>query len=151
MSNSSSTKTLDEMIQWASTKSAQLSLLEEQQAARIGLLYRKRLQADNLIKARWVISEVARQTQDRFKEYVEPLVTKAIQSAWDDRDLKFVLEFKIAHNKSEAHLMVQEGGNPPYIPEDDMGGSILDIIGIAMRIVLSSLSRPKVRNVIILD
>jgi DNA repair exonuclease SbcCD ATPase subunit len=151
MLNSSSTKTLDDMIQWASDKSAQLSLLERQQADRVALLDQKQKRVEQLTKARWVISEVARQTQERFKEYVEPLVTKAIQSAWEDRDLKFVLEFKISHNKSEAYLMVQEGDNPPYVPEDDMGGSILDIIGIAMRIVLSSLSRPKVRSVIILD
>ena len=50
----------------------------------------------------------------------------------------------------ECEPVIFENGNE-FVPKDDMGGGILDIISFALRIVLWGLETPKSRNLIILD
>ena len=107
-----------------------------------------------LIKAKWVLSEVSRLTQQRFKERVESLVTMAIRSVFD-RPFGFELIFERKRDKMECRPIVYETVGDKRIeyedPKDDMGGSIIDIISFALRIILWSLEKPSSRNVIILD
>jgi DNA repair exonuclease SbcCD ATPase subunit len=102
------------------------------------------------IKARWVITEVAQQTQQRFKVKVESLVTMAIRSVFD-RPFEFSLEFERKYNKMTCRPVVKEEEKIYDDPEYDLGGGMLDIISFAFRIVLWSLENPRKRNVIILD
>lgn len=104
---------------------------------------------DIFVKSRWVLSEVAKLTQEKFKERVESLVTMAIRSVFD-RPFKFVLEFERRRNQLEAKPFVMEG-TKRLTPKEDMGGSIIDIISFAFRVVLWSLERPRSRNVLIED
>ena len=104
---------------------------------------------ENFVKARWVLTEVSKATQIRFKERVESLVTMAIQSVFD-RSFKFVLYFEHKRNKLECRPVVMEGDDE-FVPKDDMGGGIIDIISFALRVVLWSLQIPKSRNTLILD
>lgn len=113
---------------------------------RLQELKRKR---DIYIKARWVLSEVAKITQESFKERVENLVTMAIRSVFN-RDFTFELIFERKRNKLECQPIVLEGGNE-LIPKDDMGGSVLDIISFAFRVVLWSIEKPRSRNVLLTD
>ena len=108
-----------------------------------------KLYYEDLVKARWVLSEVAKNTQEIFKKRVESLVTMAIRSVFD-RPFKFVLNFEQKRNKLEIQPVVIEG-EEEYVPKDDMGGSVLDIIGFALRVVLWSLEKPKSRNIMVLD
>jgi len=104
---------------------------------------------ENLIKARWVISEVARLTQERFKERVEKLVTTAIRSVFS-KDYRFVLEFERKRNTMECSPKIMHGSNE-LIPKEDSGGSLIDIISFAFRVVLWSLEKPRSRAFFILD
>lgn len=105
---------------------------------------------NNLLKARFVIAEVAKQTQNKFKSYVESMVTSAVRSIFD-RDFKFLVDFEIKRNKSECLLRIQEGDSEPFIPELELGGGMLDTISFALRIVLWSLQNPRTRNILLLD
>jgi DNA repair exonuclease SbcCD ATPase subunit len=126
-------------------------LLKQQLADLSDTIATKKQEVEQLILARWVISEVARQTQLNIKAYVESLVTMVIQAIYEDPTMKFILDFDISRNKSEAFLYVQEGDAEPYVPKDEMGGGVIDAIGLAMRIVLWSLESPRSRNLIIAD
>lgn len=104
---------------------------------------------ENYTKARWVLTEVAKLTQERFKAKVETLVTMVIQSVFD-RPFKFSLEFTRERNRFVCTPKVMEG-DYEYIPKDDMGGGIIDLISFALRIVLWSVERPASRNTFVLD
>jgi DNA repair exonuclease SbcCD ATPase subunit len=111
-------------------------------------------EAELKTKARYVLVEVAKNTQGKFKEKVESLVTMAIQSIYD-RPFQFKLEFERKRNKMECSFVVTEivGGKERVYtdPENDMGGGIIDIISFALRVVMWSLDDPPSRNVLILD
>ena len=111
-------------------------------------------QVENFIKARWVLSEVAKLTQERFKEKVEGLVSMAVQSVFD-RPFNFELIFEQKRNKMECRFVISEtvkGEKVEYDSiADDMGGGLVDIIGFALRIVLWSLEKPRSRSFMVLD
>ena len=99
-------------------------------------------EVDDLILAKWILSETSNLTKTKVKDYVESLVTMAITSVWD-RDYKFLCDFELKRNKPECLLRVQEGDNEPYVPEYDQGGSILDVISYALRVVMWSMANPR--------
>ena len=140
---------LQEYIGWlagAKAKKALLSQQMEELENKVKILQGK---VDVYIKARWVISEATRLTQERVKGYIESLTTMAIRAVYDS-DFEFLVDFKISRNKSECFFSIKEDGYE-YVPKDDDGGGLIDIISFALRIVLYSLEKPRRRNVIILD
>lgn len=117
-------------------------------------LRRLKLLQEDLLKARYVLVEVQQLTQKRFKEKFESLITLAIQSVWD-RPLRFCLEFEHKRNQMQCNILVKEIVDDVERIYDDLknevGGSMLDVIAFAGRIILWSLEQPRSRNVIILD
>ena len=105
---------------------------------------------ENLVKAKWVLTEVARLTQEKFKNRVEELMTYAIQSVFD-RPFEFKLVFEIKRNKLECKPVILENGIEFDDPEYDIGGGLVDIISFAFRVVLWSLENPRSRAVFVLD
>jgi len=125
------------------------SMLIEQIENKDAIIGAELKRVETFTKARFVLAEVSRQTQEQLKERIEKLVTLCIQSVFD-RNFEFKLKFQIKRNKMECEPVIFENGNE-FVPKDDMGGGILDIISFALRIVLWGLETPKSRNLIILD
>ncbi len=118
-------------------------------------IYELGTKVENMTKARWIITEVQRLTQQRFKEKMENLVTLAIQSVFSKRHYEFELKFEEKRNQMEVKPIIHEWVNGVKYTyeslEDDFGGGMIDIVSIAMRVVLWSMEKPASRNVIILD
>jgi hypothetical protein len=105
---------------------------------------------ESLIKARFVLTEVAELTQRRFKDRVESLVTMALRSVYD-RPYRFELRFERKRNQFECKPIIWEGDVECEDLEFDLGGGVVDIVSFAFRVVLWNLERPRSRNVFILD
>jgi DNA repair exonuclease SbcCD ATPase subunit len=108
------------------------------------------LDKENKEKARYVLNEVLKITQSNCKEYIEEMVTLALQMVFE-RDFKFKLELEIKRNKSECRLLVQEGHGDPFVPKEEMGGGMVDLISIILRMIMWSLEQPRTDGVFILD
>lgn len=115
----------------------------------VGSVKRLEEHRDDLIKARWLINDVAESTQNLFKDRVEKLTTLAIRSVFD-RPYEFKLKFEKKRNKVECRLVIEEDGEE-FVPKDETGGGVLPIISFALRVVMWSLEDPKSRPVIMLD
>jgi DNA repair exonuclease SbcCD ATPase subunit len=105
---------------------------------------------ENYTKARWILSEVAKETQKNFQVKVESLVTSAIRAVFEERPFEFKLIFEQKRNKFECKPVVVENG-VEYEPKDELGGGIIDLISFAFRVVLWHLENPRSRNVFVLD
>ena len=119
----------------------------EAKSKQIGTLL---LDKENKEKARYVLNEVLKITQSNCKEYIEEMVTLALQMVFE-RDFKFKLELEIKRNKSECRLLVQEGYGDPFVPKEEMGGGMVDLISIILRMIMWSLEQPRTDGVFILD
>ncbi len=104
---------------------------------------------ENLQKARIIISEAGKYTQTYLKDYIENMVTTALQAVFEE-DYKFVINFDIKRNKPEAKISLMIRGEE-VDPRDSVGGGVIDVASFALRIVLWSIENPKSSNVLILD
>ena len=124
-------------------------VLSEQLEEKKGQLIVKENLYDRFVKARWVVTEVIRLTQKNFKDKVEPLITMAVQSVFE-KDYKFELIFERKRNQFECRPVLLENG-VERTAKDDLGGSVVDIISIAFRVVMMVIERPRSRPIIFLD
>ena len=108
----------------------------------------KKYNAD-LQKARIIIAEAGKFTQSYLKDYIENMITTALQAVFEE-NYQFIIDFDIKRNKPEAKISLKIHGEE-VDPKDSVGGGILDIASFALRVVLWSIENPKSNNVLILD
>ena len=100
-------------------------------------------------QARTIFNQVVEATQQAFASRVSALVTTAIRSVFD-RDFEFVFEFVRRKNKVEVAMKVREGDRE-YDPTEEMGGSIVDVVSFALRVVFWVMMGGKRRATLVLD
>ena len=126
------------------------TFIENQLLLKTKILEHTNQKYSDQIKAKWILVEVSKKTQENLKKNIDKLVNLCLNEVFPDRDFNFKTEFQIKRNKMECEFLVEVDGHE-YSPKDDMGGSILDIISFALRIILWSMEKPRSRNVIIMD
>jgi len=102
-------------------------------------------------KAKWCFSEAVIMTKREVKEIMDPLVTSALQGIFQEEDYTFVSTFEIKAGRPICVMQVQDGDKEPFYLEEDMGGGLLDIAGIAVIVVMWILEEPRSRNSFLLD
>lgn len=105
--------------------------------------------SENLQKARAIVAEAGKYTQTYLKDYIENMVTTALQAVFEE-DYQFIIDFDIKRNQVEVKFYLQIKEQKMEL-KDTCGGGILDVISFILRIVLYSIQNPKPDNVIILD
>jgi DNA repair exonuclease SbcCD ATPase subunit len=120
-------------------KLKQLDLIKEEESLT------KRLAAAE--KARSVIQEVAKKTQQNLEFHIGHIVTMAISAIWDD-PFEFQIEFVNRRNKTECDLWLSRDGEK-IPPVEATGGGLCDVVSFALRLVYWSLN--KTSPVMILD
>ena len=113
-------------------------------------LQNKKQEKEEVTQATEIIQCVAQLTQKELEYHISEVVSLAMQAVFP-RPYKMVLQFVLRRNRTEADILLEdENGNQVY-PIDATGGGVVDIASFALRIALWTLSRPKLRNTIILD
>lgn len=129
-------------------KSDKKSLIDQRRENKRGVIFAKK-KLEDIIKARWLITEAQERTQFKFKKRVEPLVTMAIRSIYPN-PYKFELVFGKRAGKLTCTPTIVENGVEKD-PMEDMGGGLVDIVSFALRVVLWSFERPKTNPIIFFD
>ena len=104
---------------------------------------------DNLQKARAIIAETGKYTQNYLKGYIENMVTMALQAVFEE-DYQFVIDFNIKRNAPECTFYLKIN-NIEIDPKNAVGGGVLDVASFALRVVLWSIESPRSTNTMILD
>ena len=131
-------------------KKAERALLIAQRKEMIAKVEELKVDSERYTKARWILAEIAKETQKNFQVKVESLVTSAIRAVFEERPFQFKLIFEQKRNKFECKPVVVENG-VEYEPKDELGGGIIDLISFSFRVVLWHLENPRSRNVFVLD
>ena len=104
--------------------------------------------ASNLEKAREIAQCVLLLTQERVKTTIEDIVTLALSAVYPE--LSFELGYEIKRNQSEATPWIVENGER-HSPREEVGGGVLDIVSLGLRLALWALMEPKPAKIFILD
>jgi DNA repair exonuclease SbcCD ATPase subunit len=135
-----------------SSEAVERTLLRRQFAELVEKIVLLNDELEDLTAAKQILSDAVRITQQQMSKYIQSLVTLAIRSVFTDSDYKFVVDYKTRKDgRVEVSLLVQEGEQEPFNPEDEQGGGIVDIISFALRVVMWSIQAKRSRNVLILD
>jgi len=111
----------------------------------------KRLEKDirDSEKAQAIIQHVSKQTQEELQYHISELCSLALSAVFDE-PYKLELEFVIKRGKTEAEIYFVR--NKERInPLSASGGGAVDIASFALRVALWTLTKPKTRNIILLD
>ena len=73
-----------------------------------------------------------------------------LQSILHDKDVKFDVEITNPGGRPSAEWLVRYGDNK-INPEDSDGGTVVDIVSLALRCILLELTRPKPHGFVVLD
>ena len=104
---------------------------------------------ENLQKARAIVASAGKYTQTYLKDYIENMVTTALQAVFED-NYQFIIDFDIKRNQVETKFYLQVKDQKMEL-KDTCGGGVLDVASFALRVVFWSIQNPKSDNVIILD
>jgi len=114
-------------------------------------LQREQKRLENAEEARAVIQEVAKQIQQQAHEQISSVVTRGLQSVFDDPYI-FKIIFDKKRGRTEARLIFErEEDGLELDPLTASGGGVIDVASFALRISCILLSRPPIRPVLILD
>ena len=73
-----------------------------------------------------------------------------LQSILHDKDVRFDVEITNPGGRPSAEWLVRYGDNR-INPEDSDGGTVVDIVSLALRCILLELTRPKPQGFVVLD
>jgi hypothetical protein len=140
-----------ELEQWVDRKITEKEIIEKQLVEKQESIKQSLELVTELIETKRIIMAVSQDTSSQFKEYVEALVTSAIVSVFPEKNYRFIVNSEIKSNRSEMNLLIQQGDREPYVPREEQGGALLDIVSFCLRVVLWSLELPRSSNTLILD
>jgi len=104
-------------------------------------------------EAQTILQQTAKTTQNRLSFHISNFITSALQSIWGEDTYTFSLDFIEKRNKTEVQMILHtEEGDVSLENLNDIaiGGGVLDIVALALRIALWSLQANH-QKVMILD
>jgi DNA repair exonuclease SbcCD ATPase subunit len=140
-------KSLEEIKNIIYTNKSERNLLLSQQAKVKGQLEELKRFHEESLKARALIQDAGKQTQQQLEYHISSIVTAAIVSVFEE-DIEFQVEFVERRGKTEADFWYIKNGEKVK-PISSSGGGLLDITSFALRISFWNLK--KTRAVMIFD
>jgi DNA repair exonuclease SbcCD ATPase subunit len=105
---------------------------------------------EDIARALEIIQQVSKLTQQQLEIHISELVSLALEAVFPN-PYKMVLKFETRRNRSEADLLLQDENGNLLSPMDAVGGGVIDVAALALRVALWSLKRPKPRPIMVLD
>jgi len=139
----SARKKVDQLI--ASRSREEDCLIREQKH-----LEKAEKQLSDEVKAHEYIQHVAQSVQQMAHHSISRSVTKCLESIFDD-PYEFHVRFDRKRGKTEAHLILTRDGVECEDPLSQVGGGVIDVCSLALRISCILLSKPSRRRLLVLD
>jgi len=140
---------LDQITNQYDKLAAKKILLINDLSQKKSILRKAKREVKNNQDTRSLLNKAIETIHEIFKNEIQGTITDAVKKVFG-RDLEFELRSEEKYNGIESRIIIKENGEEME-PEDDLGGSIIDIISFCFRIILWNMSSPRTRNVFVLD
>ena len=97
-----------------------------------------------------VTNRVAREIQRRVHERIAGIVSNCLVAVFDD-PYGFSIRFDIRRGKTEARMVFSRDGVELDDPLNEVGGGVIDVAALALRVASIVLGRPPRRRLLVLD
>jgi DNA repair exonuclease SbcCD ATPase subunit len=130
------------------TKARQV-VLEQQKSKASKAIASLKEEGKYLVEAQETINVTGIVAQTEFQEVIEQLVTQALQYLFG-KSYSFELENKIVRNQPETYMYVVIDGQKNSL-KDELGGGVLDVVSVALRIVCWALNIENTEPILVFD
>lgn len=141
---------LDPYRSWCAKQVARKEQLEARQFTLSQRLSELRQNQIDLTSAREFVTALAIAVQEEIKGLVEEIVTLALASVYG-ASYSFSCSIKMSRGRPVWEFFILRDGLRLSPKDDEVGGGVLDICSLGLRLVVWSLQRPDVKSCIILD
>jgi len=97
-----------------------------------------------------ILQIVAQNIQQRLHEKMTEVVNKCLRTVFDD-PYEFKIVFERKRGKTEANPVFERDGAVFDDPKNEIGGGVIDVAALALRVSRLMLSKPRLRRILILD
>ena len=140
------TKQLDRLL---IRKEAERDRLDKEQRVLSERLHQEEESLVEWERARDLLVQVLLSTQGKVNQFVEDVVTLALSTIYGN-DYSFVLDYDTKRNQVEATPWVVRGGER-FSPRDEVGGGVLDVASLALRLAIWAVMEPRPAPTFLLD
>ncbi len=102
-------------------------------------------------KALRVVQEVAEMVQESAHAQISSIVIRCIQAIFPEHPYEFKIKFSQKRGKTEAELLFVKDGEELSDPMSQVGGGLVDVCSMALRIASLVLSQPPKTKLLVLD
>lgn len=102
-------------------------------------------------EAQSITQIVSQIIQQQAHDKIGRVVTACLQSVFYDEDYGFKIRFDRKRNKTEAKLIITNGGKEIEDPMEEDSGGVVDVAAFVLQLSCLMLSKPPVRRLIGLD
>lgn len=105
---------------------------------------------ESVLQAQKIVQSVAQSIQQRVHQRIAAVVTRCLTAVFED-PYEFSIRFEQSRGKTEAVPVFYRDGVALEDPENEVGGGVLDVTALALRLAAILLSRPPLRRFLSLD
>lgn len=127
-------------------RKAAMSQVESEQVA----LTKSTDQLEATQEAQRIVQHIAQFLQQQAHDRIASVVTRCLNAVFDD-PYEFRIRFDQKRGKTEARLTFLRNGMELDDPLNEVGGGVVDVASLALRLSCILLSRPPLRRLVVLD
>jgi len=97
-----------------------------------------------------LVTTVSQSLQNRAHQGISRIVSMCLQAVFDD-PYEFRVEFQTKRGRTEALLVFSRNGKDFRDPKGEIGGGVLDVASLALRVACIVMAKPPARRLLVLD
>ena len=105
---------------------------------------------ETAIEAQRIVQAIAQALQQRAHDKIAKVVTRCLEAVFDD-PYEFRIRFDTKRGKTEARLVFVRNEKEFDDPLNEVGGGVVDVASLALRLACIVLAKPPRRRLVVLD
>ena len=101
--------------------------------------------------AQLIVQQVAQTVQQQAHDKIAGVVSRCLETVFDDANYGFRIDFEKKRGRTEAKLVLLKDGHDIGDPLEADSGGVVDVAAFALRLACLVLAKPLLRKVVILD
>jgi len=141
---------LSEYRQTTDRLKAKRQLTSSQVSTEAKALASATMSVESIEEAQRIAQQIAQTLQQRAHDRIARIVTRCLNAVFDDA-YEFHIRFDRKRGKTEAKMVFMRDGLELDDPLNEIGGGVVDVAALALRVACVLMSRPPRRRLLVLD
>lgn len=129
---------------------AQYDLIERRLAEERREEAKMEAEIGSVTEAQQIAQQIAQHLQHQAQTQISRVVSRCLNAVFDE-PYEFVIRFDQKRGKTEARLVFRRDGVEFDDPMNSIGGGVIDVASLALRLACILLARPARRRLVVLD